>query len=160
MTDTVTPVFRVSSSRYAAVEAKRWLARIGWIPAIAVLVALIAAMYDSRFLYVALMLVFVVYPMILTLAWLSLISRPLVIRRQQPQSWTIHCDGSVTVSYFDPDGNQTGTEFIPHDAVSEVDNGDKYITLHLMSAPSDGIIMIPASLAPQDLTDRYDKQID
>lgn len=134
--------------------------RLGWIPALGIVAALVASVSDARFLYVALMLVFVVYPMVMTFGWLSIVSRPSVIHRQRPQSWLLGADGSIGITYYDAEKNAVGSEIIEPGEVGSVDNGKEYITLHLLPAPSAGVIIIPAALAPEGLTDSFDQNIE
>lgn len=70
----ITGVFKVSPSRYARFAARRIAGRLWWAVAVPVAVAIIAGLVldDIRFLFLALILVFLVAPFIAAGSYLSL----------------------------------------------------------------------------------------
>lgn len=80
MSKHVSDSFSIEPRRYVATVASRYLWRYGWlgIPPIAAVLAL--ALTDIRFVYVALMLLFVAYPMMLMLIYYSYAFKPQAIK--------------------------------------------------------------------------------
>lgn len=55
--------------------------------------------YDTRLFYVAMMVVFVLYPALLLFAWYGLLSRPWTVASMFPQQVALYHDGTLTVTY-------------------------------------------------------------
>lgn len=143
-----------------------WLVAIGLLPLAACLVAGLA-LSDYRFVLVGLMLVFVAYPGVMALAWLSLVSAHGVALKIRPQSWSFD-DSSAVVTYY-----SYGEESDPVDSVElafeklkrfEIRGDFAYFFVDVPTFTSHGeYYILPASILPPGLAQRltdllYDKQ--
>lgn len=95
-----TPRFTVRATDYVNAVARRRLWSIAWLPALLIASAAIVGAYDTRFLYVALMLLFIVYPMVLSLTWLAMAAHSSMRWLLRPQTWTFGPDGNLTIVFY------------------------------------------------------------
>lgn len=95
-----TQIYRIPASAYVRAEASRHLSRWWWALAIPVAGCAIAGIYDLRFLYLALMLSLVVYPMLLSLCWMALATKPWMQWVLRPQTYTNDASGNVCVAFL------------------------------------------------------------
>ncbi len=146
-----TAVFQVPAGRYASAEAFCRLKRAAWIPALFLAAALTAAVFDSRFIYVALILLFIIFPMGLTMGWLSIISKPVYIRRQRPQSWSLGDDGILMINYYDGENNVADREEIPLDSICDIETGKSHTILSLGQKRHEGFLIVPTDICPSKL---------
>lgn len=98
---------------------KRW----GWVVAVAIAVPGILAFSDLRFAFVAVILAFAVWPMLLAFAWFSLLARPEVATLSRPQRWT-YSSGRCRVEFFPFGDHEHGPEEFPPVAAVEFSPGD------------------------------------
>ncbi|MBP3638554.1 MAG: YcxB family protein [Muribaculaceae bacterium] len=98
-----TDEFTVAPSATAARLARLWLWRRRFFLALPVAALAIAGMADWRFLVVALMVVFIIWPMALGFVWINAALAPDAVRASQPHRMEFTDDGIRTV-YTPRDG--------------------------------------------------------
>ena len=153
--ESVSDIFRTPAGPYAMIEARRngWKAGLGALAVVAVLILL--SLSDFRYGVVALMVVCVVYPMILLLAWLRLTASKEMTLRMRPQRWILQHDGSLKLEFF-AFQNEEGAEpeavesrILTPDAVESVETSGKYHVINLISATTPGFYLIPSTIINQ-----------
>lgn len=92
--------YRVDASAYVRLEATALIGRVWWVAALAAIVLGVMGTADTRWWYLALMLVFVVYPMALSMAWIVLAGRPAMAWLARPQSIHTTPEGAATISFY------------------------------------------------------------
>jgi len=130
------------------------------------LLACVAAglvMADYRFMLVGLMLVFVAYPGVVAIAWLSMVSAPDVALKLRPQTWTFGESfvGVIFYSYGDEPEPVDSAE-ISFGSLKKIEiRGDfAYFFTAIPTFCSKGeYYIIPASLLPSGLAQRLTEQI-
>ncbi len=114
--------------------------------------ALVAG-YDSRFLLVAVMLVFISYQLISLIAWITALSSPDAALRCRPQRWSFEPDG-ITIEYFDSDEEPEtaiDTKILPHDTLDNIEYRGKHAYLFYKDSTKSTVrrsYIITASLIP------------
>lgn len=98
-----TPVFTISSSAYMRELAFVWLGK--WWPVLVVPLAgaAIWSVYDLRAVYVGLIMIFMVYPMVMSFVWFGYAFSPAALRAVAPKC-LIFRDDSITVEYDEAEG--------------------------------------------------------
>lgn len=76
MSKNVSDSFRIEPRRYIKTIASRCLWRYGWIAAIPLAIVFALSLTDIRFIYLALMIIFVAYPMALMLLYYNYALKP------------------------------------------------------------------------------------
>ena len=95
----ITPRFSVCATAYVKVAARRRLWCIIPLPALALLACAVAGFADMRWWYVGLMLLFIVFPMVLSFTWIVMAAHPAMRWLLRPQCWTFS-PGAVEVDFF------------------------------------------------------------
>lgn len=90
-----TSIFRIPATEFVKVSASRRLWSVAWIPALLIIAAAIAGAADSRFWFLGLMFIFIVYPMAMSMAWFRLVGHPSMELLLRPQSWTLDGDSLI-----------------------------------------------------------------
>lgn len=160
MTPERTDIFTVPAKAYATAYARQHAG--AWVAALAVpvLAAVVAGFYDMRWWIVGLMALMIVYPMVLTMAWLTLTGRPSMAMRLRPQQWTFGNGGSLDVDFFrfdvvadeaagrSPVGEVTS-------AISAVKPCGAYYAVRLVAGAPFDILLIPSRMMPTELLNDY-----
>lgn len=169
-----TDCIRISPARYAAVEMWRRAPAVALAAAVPLLVCAGAWLYlaDYRFGLVGLMLVFMVYPGLALLGWLSMIAAPAFAKKLRPQRW-LFGDSSVEIVFYsfsglDDEPRPLESLDITFDSLRKFEiRGDfAYFFTELPTFVSKGdYYIIPASLLPAGLAQRltellYDNETD
>lgn len=154
-----TEIFRVPAAEFVKTTAMRRLWSIAWIPALLLLAAVIAGFADSRFWFLGLMLLFIVYPMAMSMAWFRLVGHPSMSLLLRPQSWIL--DGNTLAIRFhrytsDDEGNNPDvkeTLTFPATILEEAETHSKFT---IVPAPENmykiQFLLIPANLMPALIT--------
>lgn len=104
MTDT--GIFRVPSTEFVKVAAGRRLWSVAWLPGLLLLAAAIAGFADPRFWYLGLMLLFIIYPMVMSMAWFRMVGHRSMEVLLRPQSWTLDGENlTVRFHFYHPDAD-------------------------------------------------------
>ena len=165
----VSEIIRISPSRYVAVDIRRRV--FGAVSMAVVPLACCAvagmAMSDYRFLLVGLMLLFVAYPGIMAVAWLSMAAAPDVAMKIRPQAWSFGESSAVVTFYsYDEEPSPVDRSEICFDDLKKFEiRGDfAYFFTRIPTFGSKGeYYILPASLLPAGLANHltdllYDKQ--
>lgn len=136
--ESVSEIFRTPAAPYAFIEARQHLWSIGWLPLVLVIVLFFIGTYDLRFAVLAMMIVCVVYPMLLLLAWLKLTGSKEMSLRLRPQRWERLPDGSIEIEYYtfeatEDSGHQiiAKQKILPAD-IQNIEKTGKYYIIHLI----------------------------
>lgn len=153
-----TDIFTVGAGPYVSASARRLLARWWWIAAVPVLALAIAGTFDSRYLYLCLMLIFVIYPSALAMTWIALAGKTSMRWCPRPQ----HIEenkGETTLVFhkYEPEGegdDATRPELarldIPAPALAEARRGNSLTTITL---DRNNEFAIPFLLIPTEIYD-------
>lgn len=105
MSELSTDCFRPGTSAAINTFITDLLLHNWWIAALPVSVLLVIGLcIDVRWLFVAAMLMFIVYPAMIAIAWLSLLGRGWTMRMLYTQRVTVYDDNTIEVKYFTTDG--------------------------------------------------------
>ena len=162
-----TSVFKVGASDYAAAQLRRLALRFVWLPA-AILGACAAAgllLADSRWIFVCLILLFVVYPMLASLVWLSATASREASMLLRPQRWTVDSDGNVEITFYTfswPEEEvAAGSRRIDAADLRAVHASDSMVkVLTASTKASGGILLIPADILPAEAVEAMRRAID
>lgn len=100
-----TDCFRPGMSAAINTVIMNSLVRNWWIAALPVSVLLVIGLYiDIRWLFVAAMLLFIVYPAMIAMAWMSLLGRGWATRLLYSQRVTLYDDNTIEVKYLSTEG--------------------------------------------------------
>lgn len=106
-------VFTCPASLYVRHRARRRLLRLAAPGALPAAVLAVAACCDTRFVYVLLMALLIVYPMALAFAWIALTGSKSMTLATRPQRWTTGTSASEALAVefyrFGCDPHRPGT---------------------------------------------------
>lgn len=85
--------FAIPTRDYINKLAFSWLAGRWWLFVIPLAAVMVWALFDIRAVYVALVIVFLLYPMSLTLVWFNYALSPQSLRAISPKQVTVSADG-------------------------------------------------------------------
>lgn len=153
-------IFRTPAGPYARIEARRYYKSVGVIGLSTVVVLVMLSVTDFRFAIVALMVVCVVIPMLMLLAWLKLTANPQVQLHMRPQRWTRRPDGALLVEFFpfavsdDKPADPVATAVIEPDNVDRVEDAGKYTVVHIAEPLPNTcpFFIIPSSITHENPT--------
>ena len=149
---TETPRFSVGAAAYVKAAARRRLWRIIWLPAILLVAAAIAGAYDSRWWYVGLMLLFIVYPMVLSLTWLAMAAHPSMRWLLRPQQWSVS-PGGIDIVFFgyDDDSPAVGSLALDSSMLGTPEHHGPYWQIDTPTHPHKiDFLLIPTELVPAE----------
>ena len=138
-----TAPFSLTARAYTGPIAARLFWRLWWLWLLPVGVIVAGALTDWRIALLGLMLVFVVYPAVLTIALLGHAMRPDVVARSLATGAEIADDGTLTLRL-----PEAGKE-LTFPAVRSIDRRGRYISLTVGPKVSD-IVLIPADAVPPE----------
>ena len=145
--------FSVAAAVYVKAEARRRLWGVIWLPALLLAATAVAGYFDNRFWFLGLLLLFIVYPMVLSLTWLSLASRPAMRWLLRPQK-VIFEPGKTTVDFYgyDEDAPVVASLSLSDGDITDVEQTGKYVTVFLREN-SFGIdfLLIPTEILSPDV---------
>lgn len=96
-----TDVFRVGAGVHARQALMRWAARFWYALALPIgILLLLGCFYDSRILFIAAAVIFILFPSLLFIGWHSVMTRPCAVRAVFPQQVTVSPDREIDVEYF------------------------------------------------------------
>lgn len=124
--------FRSEPRRYMRGLAWSWLAARWWIIVAPVAAVAVWACYDFRAVYVGLILLFIAFPMALTLVWFDYALSP-ATRRSVLTKRLMADEFGLTICYPDDDGESAvrPDEFMPWDKFSDyTDNGKTFMLIY------------------------------
>lgn len=138
-----TDEFTVAPSATAARLARLWLWRRRFFLALPVAVLALAGMADWRFLVVALIVVFIIWPMALGFVWMNAALAPDAVRASQPHRMEFTADGIRTV-YTTRDGYPpVAPQSVEWSDVKSITDDGRNVTIEMRDGHS---VCIPASV--------------
>lgn len=93
-------IFSCPAPLYARAMVRRFLARYAWVGVAAVVALGVAAIFDTRYVYVLLIVLMVAYPMVFSMIWITKTGSADFVRATRPQRWTFQPDGSAEIEFF------------------------------------------------------------
>lgn len=92
-------IFKLPATDYVKAVAGQLLFK--WLPLLLAVIAIlaVAAVYDLRWAYVLLITIFVVYPMLMSFAWIAVCASPDLLLCAHPQRW-LFSSQTITVEFF------------------------------------------------------------
>lgn len=153
--DNTTAVFQCPATAYVRVAARQRLLRQAWLPAALLTALAVAAFYDVRFVYVLLMVLFALYPMALTTAWLAMTGKPEFVMASRPQRWTFGSGAAPALRIeffkFDCDTNNPETPVadaeLAASSIIRIERLKAYIAIW-SKHPDTPLLLIPSHLFP------------
>ena len=143
-------VFSVPVWRYAKLASGRYDKSAGAIIVPAIVFLGIAGMDDWRWWIIALMLLFLVFPMLATLGWFAIVGRPEMALLTRPQQWTFGGRGEILVRFyrFDREKDPEPVDSLSAE-VAEISFGKKYDTVSLKQGSRFDVLLIPSGQLPE-----------
>lgn len=157
-TANTTPRFSVSSADYVNVAARRRMWRFILLPALAILAAAAAGFTDPRWWYVGLILLFTVFPLVISVTWMVMAAHPAMRWLLRPQQWTFTPD-AVDVDFFRfPTVESDKSDDLPVEhlriPLKDMTEADSVSTFRVFDLPARPLkidfLLIPRDLVPQD----------
>lgn len=141
-----TEVYKISAARYGRRVAMRLASRWWWAFALPLGAAAVAGCWDWRWWFVGLVLIFILYPGLLFIAYYYYALSPEAVRVILPQKVQIDQDQLIFVYYPIADGcHAPKPRTVLRNEISSVSLDGAYVELHLSHAE---IIEIPKSAFP------------
>ncbi len=143
-------VFSVPVWRYAKLASGRYDKYAGAIIVPAIVFLGIAGMDDWRWWIIALMLLFLVFPMLATIGWFAIVGRPEMALLTRPQQWTFGGRGEILVRFyrFDREKDPEPVDSLSAE-VAEISFGKKYDTVSLKQGSRFDVLLIPSGQLPE-----------
>lgn len=143
---------QVPASVYAMVDFKRAYLRFGAVSGALMMCLFVLYLIDVRWLLVALLTLMAGIPALLTITWLSLISKPDTASLSRPQRWSFSKEGALHIEFYDFEDSDCAstpvsmTKIEPHQ-ICGIESGRRYTVIHLASGAHYKFIIIPTNLA-------------
>lgn len=139
--------YTVKSSVYANRLLTIALSRLWWVAALPIAVLFVLSLSEIRFLFVAFMLLLIVFPGVLAMVYFRWALSPEIAVRTIPQRITRGDDGFTIEYQPQPDDRFTPPrENISKEEIVQVEDTGKYTTIFLTSSPY-SIVIIPSEVA-------------
>jgi hypothetical protein len=95
MNTVTTEQYNMTASEYTSLIARRWLSAWWWAFALPLAVTAVASFYDTRFIYVSLIIIFIIWPMALSIVWFRYALTDEAVRAIRPCTATVDDDKFV-----------------------------------------------------------------
>lgn len=146
------PRYTVPASAYVKAEARMRLWRYWWLVAVPSLVLAVVGAYDSRYWYLLLMLLFIVYPMAMSFAWMVLAAHKSMQWRLRPQE-VENGDDCLMVRFYpydDAEADAIDVFVIPDDCLFTAERQSDYLRVALPQPNKLDMtfLLIPADRVP------------
>lgn len=124
-------IFTVAARHYVGTAARRTLAMWWWLAALVLGALAIAGTFNSRYIYLCLMVLFIVYPMLLSFTWLALAARPAMSWCMRPQHIESAPEGALRLcfhAYPAPESDEAAGEVLGSLEISavELENSERH----------------------------------
>ena len=115
--------YKVAPGKYLGAIARRVLSRLWWLLIVPVGLS-VAGLFDSRFYFLALIVLMLIYPAVLTISLLSEALRPEVVRRAASRRISIE-RGLITIYHLKSnDNDDDDLIFVPVETIEPKDYED------------------------------------
>lgn len=156
MTDTTSEIFSISAKTYAAARARQYAGAWAAALILPLVAAVIAGFFDMRWWFVGLMALFIVYPMVLTMAWFSLTGKAYMALLLRPQRWTFHKNRRLDIEFFRFDMEKDSEPMERRSiTIKDIAPGSHYISFKAAPGQHFDILLIPAELVPAEYLNLY-----
>lgn len=111
----------------------------------------VASCYDTRFIYVTLIFVFIVFPMVLTMVWLKEGLAPETVRLSEPQR-LVADDRGLTVEYLGRDEDSPSRfapDFFDWGEFRGISRSSRAVTFHFARKHRPGLVVPTEAFAPE-----------
>jgi hypothetical protein len=95
MNTVTTDKYNMTASEYTSLTARRWLSAWWWAFALPLAATVVASFCDTRFIYVSLIIVFIIWPMALSVVWFRYALTDEAVRAIRPCIATVDDDKFV-----------------------------------------------------------------
>ncbi|MBD5232549.1 MAG: hypothetical protein HDS65_00050 [Bacteroidales bacterium] len=150
--------FTPGAERYVKAEAMRRLSRVWWLAALVIAATAVACCNDSRYFFLGLMLLFIVYPMAVSFMWMILAGNKAVVLFSRPQEWSFTDDGAEVRFYpykADEDTPPVATVQIPFARIISTEDKGKWLLIRAKELPHNfPFLLIPADSVPAKAYDQ------
>lgn len=125
-----TETFSISPQQYMRELALAWLGRHWYLPVLPLAAVAIWAFYDLRAIYVGLILVFLIFPMAMSMVWFNYAFSPSALKAVAPKQLTF-TDDAIRVDYADDEDRRIAfePETICRQDIRTVEFRPKYISV-------------------------------
>ena len=138
-----TSEFTIAPSATAAQLAQQWLWKRWFLFVVPVVVLLVMGLWDLRWLIVAMMVIFILWPLALFFVWCTTALAPDAVSASRPHS-VIFGERGMTIEYAPEEGfRPIAPEFIAWKDVREIEQGGKYLSIITVSGRR---ILVPSGL--------------
>lgn len=101
--------FRLGAGVHARQALTRWACRFWYALALPVAVLVVMGFfYDSRMLFIAGAIIFILFPTLLFIGWHRALTRPCAVAALFPQTFTLGPDNIIDVEYAPLPGSESG----------------------------------------------------
>ena len=104
-----TGTFCISPQQYMRELALAWIGRHWYLPVLPLAAVVIWAFYDMRAVYVGLILVFLIFPMAMSMVWFNYAFSPAALKAVAPKRLTL-TDDAIHVVYADDEERRMAFE--------------------------------------------------
>lgn len=111
----------------------------------------VASCYDTRFIYVTLIFVFIVFPMVLTMVWLKEGLAPETVRLSEPQR-LVADDSGLTVEYLGRDEDSPSRfapDFLDWGEFRGISRSSRAVTFQFARKRRPGLVVPTEAFAPE-----------
>ena len=148
--------FTVPASAYASAYARRYACAWAAALSLPIVCGIIAGFYDLRWWFITMMCLFIVYPMVLVMAWFSLTGQPSMAMRLRPQECAFSPDGNLSVSYYAFDSDDTDEPIATEcHNIRSIRTYGKYAAVITDSPAKSNLHLIPTRLVPDSMINSY-----
>ncbi len=151
-TTTHTPRFTVTPIAYVIATSRRKLWSIVWIMSAIFFTCIIAGFTHSRYWYLGLMLAFVIYPMIHSLAWMIIGMKKSMIWLLRPQEWIANSNGIEVIFFgYAEDSSEVYRINLKSEELGKIEQHHNHWLIETPSRPLKiDFLLIPTELLPVD----------
>ena len=151
-----TDIFQVPAATYAKACLSRKAGPGTVLLGIPVAAGAIAGFADVRWWLVTLMLLLLVYPMAITMAWLSLMGKPAMAMRLRPQRWTMTADGNISLEFFHFEHEENPEPVNTESAsIASVAPKGQYTAVSLKNGSRFDFLLIPSRMMPPTILNTF-----
>lgn len=144
---------------YASAYLRKYALRWAMVALLPLCIFIVAGMADNRWWFVGLMLLFIIYPMAASFAWLSLLGRPQMARLLRPQSVEFSPEGFQLTFYTFPHPDEPtlpmDSVFISKQEIRSSHATARTFSFNLVKGAPFDLILIPAKYMPPELFNSF-----
>lgn len=147
MTEFSTDIYKIPASAYLKVEAWDFALRWAWVLLLPLVLFSVLAVSDVRFIFLALIWVFIVLPMLLVMVYYYKLLSPEIHKSLLPQNCRCIKGNHIELTYFNEDDegelSHRDTVIIPWNELSDFGVTGKYFSMKRKGMKIHTLIPIP-----------------